>query len=494
MSTIGLDLGTTGVRAVSFDAAGREISAASRRTQLTKPRDGWLEFDPEAVLISSERVVAEAAAAAAAANDPVTAIGFSSQGEAIVPVDGRGRALAAAPVGMDSRGEPAARFVAAQVGAMRVQQITGQPLNRMFSVYRIAVGDQAWRPPRASGYRTLADFIAARWGAAPATDWTAAARTGMFDVNSASWSDELIAVVAEEAPWIADVHLSEPVAPGTPLGPVTTAADRLGVRPGTLLVAGIHDQAASFIGAGGRAGAVSIFALGSSDCLTVETTRRPAGIIGTGFATYQWRPDHWLTLAGTAAGGWALDWYVDLLGKCDPAELITDLANEPPSLIVLPHLAGSNTLDNDPTGSGAIIGLTLDTTRAELTRAFLEAAGYELDVLVEAFTAEGLTVGDIRAVGTGATSSASLAVRTSASGLSLTPAGGQASARGAALIAAAAIGTADLDELPPPETGTTLHPEPATSGWYAQQRRVYRQLHQTLRALHVRPIPGSDPS
>lgn len=481
MSTIGLDLGTTGVRAVSFDAAGRKIAAATRRTHLTRPRDGWLEFDPEAVLRSSEAVVAEAAAAAASAGDEASAIGFSSQGEAIIPVDARGRALAPAPVTMDSRGEPAARALAARVGCDRVQQITGQPLHRMFSIYKIAVGDQNWRPPRAAAWRTLADFIASRWGGAPATDWTSAARTGMFEVGTTSWSNELIGAVAEDAPWIAELPLSEVVPPGTPVGAVADAADRLGVRPGTRLIAGLHDQAASFVGGGGRESAVATFALGSSDCLTVGTAGRPHGISGMGFATYPWRPGHWLTLAGTAAGGWALDWYAGLTDTDDVAELVTYMATEPSPLLVLPYLAGSNTLDNDPFSRGAILGLTLDVTRPQLTRAFLEAAGYELAVLVDGFTAAGMTVGDLCAVGTGATSTASLAVRSSASGLPLTPTSGRASARGAALLAAAAMGTVDLDDLPPVEVGSTLRPDPTIADWYTQQRRAYRHLHDVLR-------------
>jgi xylulokinase len=198
-------------------------------------------------------------------------------------------------------------------------------------------------------------------------------------------------------------------------------------------VAGAHDQAASFIGAGGRAGSVSTFALGSSDCLTVETPQRPTGIAGTGFATYPWRPARWLTLAGTAAGGWTLDWYVALTGVGDADALLSESSTEPPPVIVLPYLAGSGTLDNDPSGRGAVIGLTLDLSRAQLTRAFLEAAGYELASIVAAFTATGVPVGQIRAVGTGASDRVTLGIRASAAGLPLRPAIGNASARGAAL-------------------------------------------------------------
>ena len=68
------------------------------------------------------------------------AIALSSQGEVIVPVDREGQALSLAPVSMDARGEPAARAMSERLDAERVQYITGQPLNRMFSVYKIARG------------------------------------------------------------------------------------------------------------------------------------------------------------------------------------------------------------------------------------------------------------------------------------------------------------------------------------------------------------------
>ena len=487
MSTVGVDLGTSGVRAVACDCEGQQIAAAADKTSLERPREGWVVIDAEAVLHSAESLVAAVAAEAADRGDHVRAIAFSSQGEAVVPVDRQGRALSPAPVGMDARGEPAARAMAERLGSERVQQITGQPLNRMFSIYKIAVGDAAWRPPAANAYRALSDFVATRWGAAPAIDWTCAARTGLFDIGAATWSAEMIATAAIDAPWMRDVPFSECVPSGTPIGTVSTeAAERLGVPRATALVAGAHDQAASFIGAGGTAGSVSTFALGSSDCLTVETTQRPAGIAGTGFATYPWRSARWLTLAGTAAGGWTLDWYIALTGIADADALLSESSPEPPPIIVLPYFAGSGTLDNDPTGRGAVIGLTLDLSRAQLTRAFLEAAGYELGSIVAAFTAAGLRVGQVRAVGAGANNPITLGIRASAAGVPLTPAIGNASARGAALLAGAGIGLFDLDNLPPIALGATARPEPTTVDWYNQQRQTYRDLYRVLKPFNQR--------
>jgi xylulokinase len=329
--------------------------------------------------------------------------------------------------------------------------------------------------------------VTARWGAAAALDWTLAARTGLFDVDAATWSAEMTSAAAVDAHWLTEVPFSECVLCGTPIGTVSgDAAERLRVPSGTALVAGAHDQAASFIGAGGRAGSVSTFALGSSDCLTVETPQRPTGIAGTGFATYPWRPARWLTLAGTAAGGWTLDWYVALTGVGDADALLSESSTEPPPVIMLPYLAGSGTLDNDPSGRGAVIGLTLDLSRAQLTRAFLEAAGYELASIVAAFTATGVPVGQIRAVGTGASDRVTLGIRASAAGVPLRPALGNASARGAALLAGVGIGLFDIDDLPSITIGDPVHPDPNTVDWYAKQRETYRDLYRVLKPFNQR--------
>jgi xylulokinase len=146
VSIVGVDLGTSGVRAVAYGAAGQQIAAGAEKTSLQRPREGWVVFDAEAVLHTAEFLVSSVAAQAADRGDRVRAIAFSSQGEAVIPVDRHGRALSVAPVGMDARGEPAVQAMAQRLGADRVQQITGQPLNRMFSVYKIAEGDAAWRP------------------------------------------------------------------------------------------------------------------------------------------------------------------------------------------------------------------------------------------------------------------------------------------------------------------------------------------------------------
>ncbi|MBM2620633.1 hypothetical protein JIG36_34550 [Actinoplanes sp. LDG1-06] len=475
MSLLGLDLGTSGVRAVAVDHAGRELAGAARSTTLARPGPGLVETDTEEVLAASIAVLAEVAAHPAVRADPPEALSFSVQGEAVVPVGADGVARAPAPVSMDRRGAALAARVAAELGEDTIQRITGQPAHPMFSVYKVA----GWTG--ATGLRCLGDYVAARLGARPAIDTSMAARTGTYDVDAGAWSAAILGATGVD-----ERLLPEVVAPGTVVGKLTTAID--GLVAGLPLVAGAHDQAAAYLGGGGRTGERSVVSFGSSDCLTVGTTARPRALVGTGLATYAMGSSGWLTLAGTAAGGWALDWFARLTGG-DPDELFEQAASEPPRVLVLPYFAGSGTLDNDPLARGAVVGLDLNTSREDLARAFLESFGFEIRKIVAALGERDIDPGAVHAVGGGARSSRSLGIRASAAGRPLTPVRGNASARGAALLAGVGLGLyPSIDALPAPDAGPALTPDPATTDWYAAQARRFRDLYPTL-IPHDRSYP-----
>lgn len=493
MSLVGVDLGTSGIRAVAVDATGRQLTSVGRRTDLRHGPPGIVEIDAEECLRVVISLLTELTNHEAVIADPVEAVSFSVQGEAVLPVDADGHALAPAPVSMDRRGTSAAALMAELVGPGEVHRRTGQPLHPMFSIYKIAAGSGAWRSPAVRGYRCLGDYIAARLGARPAIDTTMAARTGALEVADRQWSSPLLAALDIPAGMLPDV-----VPPGTVIGKVSAeAAASTGLRTGVPLVVGSHDQASSFWGAGGRIGSVSVFSLGSSECLTVGSASRPAGLDGTGLASYPVTGDDWLTLAGTAAGGWMLDWFAGLVRSGTPAErdaLFDAAAAEPPDLLVLPYFAGSGTVDNDPRARGTVTGLTLDTTREQLARAFLESSAFELRKIVDTLADRGLPVGQLRVVGGGLRNQRALAIRASAARLPLVPVPGHVAARGAALQAGVGIGRfTSFADLPAPVPGPVAGPDPRTTGWYAEQSRRYRALYLALsahdRSYHEKETP-----
>jgi sugar (pentulose or hexulose) kinase len=484
VSLLGIDLGTSGIRVAAFDEDGDELASVSRPRALTRPAPGRVETDAEACLTDVIDLVRHVLSAAAVEADPVDGLSFSVQGEAVVPVDRHGRALAPAPVSMDRRGVEMVERIAGTLGRDHVQDVTGQPVHPMFSLYKIAAEGAAWGMPSVFGLRCLGDFVATRLGAEPVMDTTMAARTGAFDVDRGSWSAELL-----DAAGIGVQLMPRVVLPGTVIGAVSEdIAATTGLRTGVPIIVGSHDQAASYWGAGGRPGQASVYAFGSSDCLTVGSSARPPLLGGTGLATYPVADDVWLTLAGTAAGGWALEWFTDLVGAGSPAErdaILAAASDKPADVVVLPYLAGSGTLDNDTSATGAVVGLTLGTTRDELARGFLEAAGYELRKIVAALGQRGLTTGDVLAVGSGAESPKSLAIRAAAAGRPMSAVSAAASLRGAAMQAAVGLGIhPSLSTVPAPKRAHTAVPDPSTTLWFDAQGARYADLYRALIPLH----------
>jgi xylulokinase len=372
------------------------------------------------------------------------------------------------------------------LGEQGVHKITGQPLHPMFSLYKIAAGVEAGTRHLAQ-YMCLDAFVATRLGARPATDYTMAARTGALDIHRLKWSEDMLAAATDACGSLLSPDIfPDIVSAGTVTGHVSReAASRTGLIQGTPIVAGVHDQTASFLGAGGRASEKSVFALGSSDCLTLATPSRPDFLEDTGFASYPLAPHLWITLAGTAAGGWALEWLASIVGEDLPG-LFNRLPKTPPPLLVLPYMVGSGTLDNDPSAKGVIAGLTLNTTKEELGRAFVEAAGFELAKIVDALEQRHIKVGEIVAVGSGSANSHALDIRASAAGVPLQPFAGHASARGAGLVAGMGVGLfPDLNSLPLADTGSASIPDPMHLAWYARQRSHYADLYRaTLETTH----------
>lgn len=495
MSVLGLDLGTSGVRAAAFSLDGREIGSAAATLELQRPARDRVELDAGELIAAAESVVRSAAAAARAHGDPVAALAFSVLGEAVVPIDAAGEPLAPVAVSMDARGHDAAAALGRGIGAERFAGITGQPLHGMFSVFKIAAGDEPWRD--AAGYRCMGDLLAERWTGVAGIDLSQAARTGLLDVATGRWSSELLDAFADTAPWITEDRLPTPVAGGQAIGTVTgSTAERLGLSGDVLVVAGAHDQAAAFLGAGGAAGIRSVVAFGSSDCLTVGSASRPAGLEATGFASYRIDEERWITLAGTAAGGWALQWFAGIVGST-VGEVFGTLSPCPPALLLLPYLAGSGTLDNDPQARGVLHGLTLETSVPEIARAVAESAGFEFRTILDAFSAHGVATGDLIVTGSGSENAAALQARADAAGRSLTPVTADASARGAAMFAASALGAGSAPLLAP-TTAAVAEPAAEHSEWYARQRSAYRDLYRATRdiAAHLATParqPLSDP-
>ncbi len=415
MSLVGLDVGTTGCKAIVVNAQGKVLGEAYREYPLSHPQPGWAELNPEEVFAKVKTVLREAAAAAGPA-DPIRAIGVSSQGEAGVPLDAEGNALYASPVSFDTRTVPQAEWWAEQLGAERIFGITGHALNTMYTLLKVqwlrehvpAVRERLAR------FLCFEDYTIYKLTGVAAIDYSMAARTMAFDVRSKQWSEEILGLAG-----IAPSVFAEAVPSGTAVATLLPeVAAELGLPADVRLVTGGHDQPCGALGAGIVDPDVAVDGTGTVECITVAY-KEPVlteTMLRNGFCCYPHvAPGLYVTLAYNFTGGSLLRWFRDQLYAADAREAAaagqdvyermlgeaTDGVVQP---MVLPHFTATGTPYFDPASKGCLVGLSLETSRGDIIKALLDGVTFEMKLNLGLLAETGIRPRVIRAIGGGARS------------------------------------------------------------------------------------------
>ncbi len=480
---LGIDLGTTNIKTIVYDAeAARVLAAAEREHAIHQPQPGWAEQNPADWWAAATATVREAVAAAGIAPDAIAGIGLSGQMHGTVLLGADGAPLRPAIIWADTRSRPQ---VEALLGA-------GIPVLAKIAPGRPAAGFMGptlrWlaehEPETLARTRTaVLPKDALRWMLTGeiAAEPSDAASTWLFDVAAGDWSDGLAELCRVERRILPPARGSADVAGGlTP-----AAAEALGLRPGIPVVHGAADLPAQALGYGllgpGRA------------LLTVGT----GGQVFHPLESPQTDPDlryyvfnhaaagRWYAQAAILAAGLALRWLRDLLGAGDFVRLSTLAEGVPPGaegLVFLPYLAGERTPHMDPAASGAFVGLRLHHGPGHLARAVMEGVSFALADCLE-LAAPG--AGQIIASGGATKSPVWRQILADALGRPLAlGAGAHHACVGAALLAGVGAGVyPDLAAacaalLPAAETITS---DPVRAAFYAERRAIYRGLYGTLR-------------
>jgi xylulokinase len=499
MSMLGLDIGTTGVKAVAFRGDGGLLASAYREYDLKSPRPGSLELDPLEVLAAIRAVLGEVSARTR--GDPVRSLAACTLGEAAVPVDARHRPVGSAIVGFDSRGEEEAARFREKISSGAVFAITGHGINSAHTLFKIL-----WRRRHepavfaaAKRFLCFGDFTTAALGLEPYMDYSIAARTLAFDIHRLDWSPEILAA-AELSPEL----LPPPAAPGRRLGEL--GRNDFGLPPGCIVAAGLHDQPAGILGSGVRPGE-SMLATGTVICLGVRLKGKPQAeaMAGNNLCYYPTAGERqYISIAFNFTGGSLLKWYRDQLAGgeidearrrgVDPYDVICDsLPEEASGLLVLPHFTMTGTPWLDPRALGAVLGLRLTTSRKELVKAILEGVVYEVKLNSELLAQAGVEIAAYKSIGGAARSAvwmqiaadildrpvAVLAVREGAA-LGAALMGGRASGA----ISSAEEMDAIVERCAPIER--VFEPRPAHASAYAERFAIYRELYPATRELSHR--------
>jgi len=496
MSYLGLDVGTTGCKAVVFDENGKQLASAYREYPVLSPNEGWAEIDSRLVSDSCMDVIREAAAACP--QDPVRGMGISSQGEAFTPVGPDGQMLGNGMVSSDARAASYADNWSREFGRERLYEITGHTAHPMFTLFKLLwIRDNTpdvWS--RADRFLCYEDLIHLRLGLNPAMSRPLAGRTMMFDVRRHEWSPEILAAVGLEA-----FRLPRTLPAGAVVGTIPSEVARsLGLRDSVIVVAGGHDQTCGALGAGVASKGRAVYATGTVECIT-PAFQEPifsSELYEKNLCTYDFTVDGmYTTVAFSLTGGNLLKWFRDEWSREEVAEsertgvnvyelILRSMPDEPTKLMVLPYFTPTGTPYFDTEAKGAILGLRLSHTRGDVLRALLEGVAFEMRLNMDVLDRSGMHINELVAIGGGARNRRWTQLKADVMGKPIgTAEVTEAGCLGVAMLASAADTGESITDLAQRWVRITDVVEPISSNaaFYAERFPSYLDLYPALRRL-----------
>jgi glycerol kinase len=408
---IALDAGTTSVRSIAFDHAGRMVAAAGREFTQYFPQPGWVEHDATEIW---DRTVETLAEVVGALDGPVVAIGITNQRETTVVWDRRtGAPLARALVWQDRRTADVCDALRAAGHLPAVRATTGLVLDPYFSATKLQwlFGPGGVDPGDHVAFGTVDSWLL--WnltgGTVHATDVTNAARTMLFDITTLTWSPAMCELFDVPS------HVLPDVRPSSGRFGVTAASMPTGAGIPISGIAG-DQQAALFGQACFTPGMTkNTYGTGSFVLMNVGATCPPPvdGLL----TTIAWTlpsadgsphgpggpVTHYAYEGAIFVTGAAVQWLRDGLGVIADAtetEALAMSVDDNGGVVVVPAFTGLGSPWWDPYARGAIFGITRGTTDAHLARAVVESMTFATRDVVDAMTqASGHTVTGLRADG-----------------------------------------------------------------------------------------------
>ncbi len=456
---VGLDVGTSAVKAVAISPDGEVLGLAEEPYPLSTPQPGWAEQDPEDWW---------RAAQAALARVPAGPVGLTGQMHGLVVLDDSGEVIRPAILWNDGRTEGECAEIEQRIGLDRLIELTGNRALAGFTAPKL-LWLRRHEPGSFARIRHVLlpkDYIHLRLTGERATDVSDASGTLLFDVGARAWSAEMCEALEVPAGWL------PPALESTVIG-------------------GAGDQAAAALGVGiDRPGRVSV-ALGTAGIAFAVTPRyepEPRARVHTFCHAV---PDTWHAMGVMLSGGGSFAWLSALLGV-EPAALAEEGARWQPGvegLLFAPYLAGERTPHSDPHARASFSGLSLRHDAGALARAVMEGVAYGLRDSFELLRGLGVQAEVGRISGGGSRSDLWARIVASVLDVPLERTDCDAgSAFGAALLAGIREGVfsdaADAVARCVRVTGT-IEPDPDWVAVYAAGYERFRAVYPALRPLEV---------
>lgn len=493
MRLLGLDVGTSGCKALVFDERWNIMARSSRRYDLIRVGESGYDLDAETVWAKVREAIAEAHARAGVKTD---AVAVSALGDVIIPLGESGTPVRPCILDFDPRGKDEIHDFVEGFGEAKLFETTGMPpihINSLAKILWFAKNEpHTFRHVRR--WATFEDYVLQKLGVRAAASYSMAARTMLFDIQRKSWSPEILAAAG-----VRECDLPHPVPSGEVIGNLDAGiAGELGFSAGAAVCSGGHDMVCAAIGAGldtdDRRTALNI--MGTMEAVIV-LTKKPnldKAMLKNLYPCYPaW--NEYISLSLNFTSGSVLDWHRDLFSGSRGIQesdvyrgLLKDIdCQKPGELLLVPHFSGVCNPVFNPDARGFFYGLTLNTAPRDLAQGILEGLCYDLKSHVRGFRDAGIPIEKLKIVGGGSQSDAWLQLKANITGMGMVRSEiHDASAMGAAALCGKAVGIIDDPYKASGLMGlkeTRFSPQPGTSRGFEEKFQRYLSLRERIGAF-----------
>ncbi len=480
---LGLDLGTSGVKAMLIDGDQKIVGSANSALDVSRPHPGWSEQDPAHWVRATEEAIAGLKASHPNELSAVRGIGLSGQMHGATLLDAADKVLRPCILWNDTRSHVEAAALDADP---RFRSLTGNIVFPGFTAPKLAW--VARHEPeifsKVAHVLLPKDYLRLWLTGEHISEMSDSAGTSWLDTGKRKWSAELLAATG-----LTEAQMPQLVE-GTEVGGKLRRelAAKWGMSGDVVLAGGAGDNAASACGMGTVSDGAAFVSLGTSGVLFAANGSylpKPESAV---HAFCHALPNTWHQMGVILSATDALNWHSEITGK-SPADLtaaLGDTLKAPSGVTFLPYLSGERTPHNDAAIRGAFIGLGHESSRVVLTQAVLEGVSFAIRDSLEALRSAGTQISRVTAIGGGSRSRYWLASIATALGVPVDlPADGDfGAAFGAARLGLiAATGADPVAVCAPPATAGTIEPDAAFAGAYEEAYRRYRALYPAIKSL-----------
>src|SRR5271166_1198148 len=480
---LGVDCGTSGLKALLIDEDGAPVASAARAYAPDRPKPNWSEQDPAVWRGAMAWAIADIRASAGEALGALSAVGFSGQMHGAVLLDASDRPVRPAILHNDMRAAAEAMELDREhphlAGLLGVKPMPGFIGPKLLWLSR----HEAELRPRIASLLAPKDYLRLTLCGERTSDMSDAAGAWLLDEAQREWSQEAVQACRAEWAWLPPLLEGSSVA--GKIRPV--AAEEFGLPRGAIVAAGGGDAAVGAIGLGAIGPGEAFISLGTATQLIVAADRYLSAPERLVHSFAHALPNRWYAMAAMLNGAGALAFAGRLLGA--PPDALEGQAADgyegPGSLLFLPYLSGERTPLNDPDARGVLFGMSERTTRADVARAVMEGVAMTLAEARDCLEAAGARLGRVGLTGGGARSGLWASMIAAATRFTVVRMSGGESgpALGAARLARmAATGETAEAVCKPPEIADVTEPDPELAAMFAAQRQRFMALYQAVKA------------